>query len=325
MLLSWLHEFIVWSTLSFWIYQIFCVFRGFLGYKDLTVFPPKQAAVSTSSRSIPSWVYLSIVTNVVLGITLGLWFLGDRYFTESLLKPYLSHASEVEEDTLSPMMAQNPNLPENRAELTYDDWVSLLGKEAKAMARKQPDRLMILAGDSISLWFPPDLLPSDRTWLNQAISGDTATGLLKRLNLFENTKPQAIFIMIGINDLLKGKSDQDVLNDYEQIITTLKQEHSNSKIVVQSVLPRAKEKVTGANAQQVLNLSNERIYQFNRKLAAIADQANVSFLDLQSLFSDNEGFLRPELTTDGLHLSPQGYLVWRSAIQTYNQLALEQR
>ena len=277
--------------------------------------------MSTSYRSIPAWVYLSVVTNVVLGITLGLWFLGDRYFTDSLLKPYLSYASEADEDAA--MAVQTPNLPENRSELTYDDWVALLGKEATAIARKQPEQLMVLAGDSISLWFPPDLLPTDRTWLNQAISGDTATGLLKRLKVFEDTKPQAVFVMIGINDLLKGKSDQEILADYEQIITTLKKQHPKTKIVVQSVLPRAKEKVTGANAQQVLDLSNERIYQFNRRLAAMADQANVSFLDLRALFADQEGFLRPELTTDGLHLSPQGYLVWRSAIQTFNQLALD--
>jgi lysophospholipase L1-like esterase len=265
----------------------------------------------------------------VLGTTLGLWFLGDRYFTESLLKPYLFKTPKIDDEATA--TTQNPNLPENRSELTYQDWVDLLSKEAKAVARKQPDRLMILAGDSISLWFPPDLLPSgscgvaqcaNRTWLNQAISGDTSTGLLKRLRLFDNTKPQAVFVMIGINDLLKGRSEKDMLADYEQIITTLKKAHPNSKIVVQSVLPRAKEKVTGANAQQVLNLSNERVYQVNRQLAAIAEKSNVAFLDLQSLVSDNEGFLRPELTTDGLHLNLQGYLVWRSAIQTFNQLTL---
>lgn len=231
----------------------------------------------------------------------------------------------VHEETKTVMAVQPPNLPADRSQLTYQDWVRLLEKEAKATARKKPDRLMVMAGDSISLWFPPDLLPSDRTWLNQAISGETTTGLLKRLNAFDQTEPQAIFVMIGINDLLKGRDDQEVLSNYEEIIATLKREHPKSKIIVQSILPRAKEKVTVVNAQQVLELSNERIYQLNRRLAAIAQQKKVAFLDLQPLFTDNEGFLRPELTTDGLHLSQQGYLVWRSALQTFNQLTLEQR
>lgn len=263
---------------------------------------------------------------MVLGITLGLWFLGDRYFKDSLLSSNISHASTLEEETTESLMAAYPpNLPADRSQLTYQDWVKLLEKEANATARKKPDRLMVMAGDSISLWFPPDLLPSDRTWLNQAISGETTIGLLRRLSLFADTEPQAIFVMIGINDLLKDTDDQEVLRNYEEIITALKQDHPKAKIIVQSILPRAKEKVTVVNAQQVLDLSNERIYQVNRRLATIAQQKKVAFLDLQPLFTDNEGFLRPELTTDGLHLNQQGYLVWRSAIQTYNQLSLDQR
>lgn len=282
--------------------------------------------MSRRARSIPAWAYLSVTTNVVLGITLGLWFLGDRYFKDSLLSSNISHASTLEEETTESLMAAYPpNLPADRSQLTYQDWVKLLEKEANATARKKPDRLMVMAGDSISLWFPPDLLPSDRTWLNQAISGETTTGLLRRLTLFADTEPQAIFVMIGINDLLKGTDDQEVLRNYEEIITALKQDHPKAKIIVQSILPRAKEKVTVVNAQQVLDLSNERIYQVNRRLATIAQQKKVAFLDLQPLFTDNEGFLRPELTTDGLHLNQQGYLVWRSAIQTYNQLSLDQR
>jgi lysophospholipase L1-like esterase len=272
---------------------------------------------------IPAWAYLSITTNVVLGITLGLWLFSDRYGKDSLLSSSISHASMVQAEI--PMAAQPVHLPADRAQLTYQDWVKLLEKEANATAKKKPDRLMILAGDSISLWFPPDLLPGDRTWLNQAISGETTIGLLRRLSLFEHTEPQAIFVMIGINDLLKGTDDQEVLRNYEEIITSLKKEHPRARIIVQSILPRAKEKVTVVNAQQVLDLSNERIYQVNRRLAAIAQQQKVAFLDLHPLFTDNEGFLRPELTTDGLHLSQQGYFVWRSALQTFNQLTLEQR
>lgn len=279
-------------------------------------------AVSPISKGVPGWVYLSVVTNVVLGTTLGLWFLGDRYFTETLINPPASRNSTVAKAVETPkIVAQAASMPLNRS-LTYQDWVDLLEKEAKATIKKKPDRLIVMAGDSLTLWFPQDLLPTDHTWLNQGISGETASGLAKRLKLFEQTKPKAIFVMAGINDLLRGNSEQEILDAQEEIIFQLKKAHPKSKIILQSLLPRAKEAITAANAAQVESLSNARIYQFNRRLAALADQAEVEFLDLQPLFADNEGFLRSDLTTDGLHLSTQGYLVWRSAIQTFNQFAL---
>ncbi len=277
-----------------------------------------QTAVAMS-KLIPGWVYLSVVTNVVLGATLGLWFVGDRYFTETLINPPISRTSMAAKAVETPqIVAQASSMALGRS-LTYQDWVDLLGKEAKAMIKKKPDRLVVLAGDSLTLWFPQDLLPPDRTWLNQGISGETTSGLAKRLKLFDQAKLEAIFVMVGINDLLRGNSDQEVLDAQEDIIQQLKKAHPKSTIVIQSVLPRAKEAITVANATQVAALSNDRVYQFNRRLAALADQTGVEFLDLQPLFSDSEGFLRSELTTDGLHLSSQGYLVWRSAIQTFNQ------
>ncbi len=228
-----------------------------------------------------------------------------------------------------PSASNQPTLSINQLEkrhpLTYQQWVNLLGKEAKAIVKSKPDRLTILAGDSLSLWFPSELLPSDRIWLNQSISGETSIGLLKRLNLLDDTEPQAVFVMIGINDLTKGTSDQDLLDSYQQIIAALKQAHPNAKIVVQSILPR------GANLdaalkkrQQLLEISNKRIHTLNQTIETIAKDAGVAYLDLQSLVVDDEGYLRSEFTTDGLHLNRQGYLVWRSAIQVFSQLALSQ-
>jgi hypothetical protein len=94
---------------------------------------------------------------------------------------------------------------------TYQDWVRLLGREAEAMAKRNPEHLTILAGDSLSLWFPDRLLPVNQEWLNQGISGETSKGLLHRINLWKKLKPDRIFLMVGINDLLRGESDKVIL------------------------------------------------------------------------------------------------------------------
>ncbi|AFZ20663.1 lysophospholipase L1-like esterase [Allocoleopsis franciscana PCC 7113] len=207
--------------------------------------------------------------------------------------------------------------------LNYQQWVELLGREADVVARQQPKHLTILAGDSLSLWFPSEILPPERTWLNQGISGETSKGLLNRLALFDKTEPEMIFVMIGINDLIRGITDETILANQELIIRYLRRSHPRSKIVVQSILPHSAESVTWEGRDRLLAIPNPRIRELNERLRAIAKEENVIFLDLYPLFADTDGNLKTELSTDGLHLNPQGYFVWRNALLVLNQLVLE--
>ncbi|NET73574.1 MAG: G-D-S-L family lipolytic protein, partial [Sphaerospermopsis sp. SIO1G2] len=82
----------------------------------------------------------------------------------------------------------------NKRKLTYQDWKRLLAMEARAMTRGQgKNRLSILLGDSLSLWFPKEKLPTGKLWLNQGISGDKSTGLVRRLKAFSTTKPEVVY------------------------------------------------------------------------------------------------------------------------------------
>ncbi|WP_017652724.1 SGNH/GDSL hydrolase family protein [Fortiea contorta] len=190
-------------------------------------------------------------------------------------------------------------------QLTYEDWKGLLALEAKAIAQEQgANRLNILVGDSLSLWFPHKKLPAGKLWLNQGISGDTSGGILKRLGAFSHTRPDVIYIMAGVNDLRKGLGDNIILYNHRQIIHSLRKTHPKAEIVVQSILPTRLEKIP-----------NQRIRYLNAQLAQIAKQEKANYLDIYNWFTDFEGNLRFDLTTDGIHLSAEGYDVWRSVIQ----------
>lgn len=192
-----------------------------------------------------------------------------------------------------------------KRQLTYQDWKKLLVMEARAMTRGQgANSLSILVGDSLSLWFPTERLPGGKLWLNQGISGDTSTGILKRLSAFSSTKPDVIYVMAGINDLRKGAKDYVILRNHQKMIRNLQQNHPNSLIIVQSILPT-----------RLPSLPNRRIQRINQQLARIAKQEGVSYLDLHLWFTDSQGKLRQDLTTDGLHLSENGYAVWQSVLQ----------
>lgn len=180
-------------------------------------------------------------------------------------------------------------------------------------------QLNILAGDSLSAWFPTDLLPSKHYWLKQAIAGDTSAMLLQRLEIFGRSQPSVILIMIGINDIICGQTDETILENYQKIISHLQQVHPQAEISIQSILPHSGGSWDRQN--ELLSTSNTRIRQLNQQLQAIATTAGIKYLDLHPIFADSQGNLRSELTTDGLHLSRAGYQVWRSALQSYTTAA----
>ncbi len=207
-----------------------------------------------------------------------------------------------------------------RHQLGYQQWLDILKQEAQVASDQPPERLSILTGDSLSLWFPPQLLPEDRNWLNQAISGESSDGLLKRLDLFDRTQPEVIFVMIGINDLIRGVSDQVILKNQRRIMTYLRKTHPQAQIVVQSILPHGDEAATWEGREKLLKIPNSRIRQLNQQLQKTATKVGVKYLDLYPLFTNQQGNLRSEFTTDGLHLNPTGYVVWRTALQMYSNM-----
>ncbi|MEG4851675.1 SGNH/GDSL hydrolase family protein [Microcoleus sp. B5-D4] len=279
------------------------------------------------SKTVPVWALLSLVTNGVLIVTVAQLLLRGHNLTESFQANDAVTAEAVEEQIGQPAISAKAVLdvpvPGPRHKWTYQQWVTQLGREAEAVAANRPSRLSVLAGDSLSMWFPTKLLPVDRIWLNQGISGETSVGLLKRLQLFDRTAPDTVFVMIGINDLLRGASDEGILDNQRQIIRDLRWAHPKAQVVVQSILPHSGEQATWENRDRLLAIPNSRIRAINRRLKEIASSENVLYLDLYPLFADAEGNLPTELSTDGLHLNDQGYLVWRSALQLFDQMQLK--
>lgn len=277
--------------------------------------------MSIRLKTIPTWAALSLMGNGLLLLWIVLLNIrGQTLSHYPQTNPAAVLASESRE--LIPPDYQPSHRLGPKHRWTYQQWVTQLRREAQAAAEQQPQHLTVLAGDSLSLWFPPQLLPSDRTWLNQGISGETSAGLLKRLNLLDVTQPETVFVMIGINDLLRGIDNETLLENSRAIIQDLRWAHPNAQIVLQSILPHSDEKATWEGRDRLSNIPNRRIRYLNRELQTIATAEGAFFLDLHPLFTDEQGQLRPELSTDGLHLNQNGYLVWSSGLQLFSQMQL---
>lgn len=190
--------------------------------------------------------------------------------------------------------------------VTYEQWLALLEREAEAMSKGQGrNRLTVILGDSISQWLPSEQLSGDRFYLNQGISGDTTGGVLRRLSMLDQVRPDTIYVMAGVNDLRNGKTDEEILANLQKIMQVLRQTHPQAQVIINSVLPT-----------RLAAIPSDRTTLLNQQIAQLANQEQVSYLALTSAFTDSNGTLRREFTTDGLHLSPQGYAVWGSALRS---------
>jgi lysophospholipase L1-like esterase len=281
--------------------------------------------VSNRVKTVPLWAFFALLTNIILMLAVILLIWRQHKLTPEIATTAIRDIPEP--INLNWKTQYVPPELGPRHKLSYPQWLDILKQEAKITADKNPQRLTILAGDSLSLWFPPELLPEDRNWLNQGISGEVTNGLLQRLDFFDRTQPEIIFVMVGINDLIRGLGDQEILANYREIISSLQQRHPQAKLVVQSILPHGAEKTTWEGKEKLLAIPNPRIRTLNEEIKKIAIDKGAKYLNLHSLFTDKQGNLRSDFTTDGLHLSPPGYLVWRTALQMYFQqeLAHEKR
>jgi lysophospholipase L1-like esterase len=276
--------------------------------------------VSNSIKTFPAWAFFSLLSNGILLLAVIL-LIGKQQdvtaFFGTVVSPTPPPKNQLTQQAVVPQLGK-------RHKFDYQKWVNILKQEAEVAASKKPRDLSILAGDSLSLWFPSELLPDNKTWLNQGISGEKTAGLLQRLNLFDRSTPETIFVMIGINDLIAGVSDEIILENQRQTMNYLRKKHPKAQIVIQSILPHQGEEATWEGKEKLLAIANSRIRNLNQQLQTIAAKEDVKYLNLYPLFADKQGNLRSKFTTDGLHLNPDGYLVWSSALQLYSQIELNQ-
>ncbi|NMF84132.1 GDSL-type esterase/lipase family protein [Nodosilinea sp. P-1105] len=265
-------------------------------------------------QGVPPWALLSLVLNGLLFVTVLVTLRQLSLSSQTVLSQSNAFASDLDGSTttVAPELGQ-------RHTLDYQQWVALLQAEAEAAEAINAPRQTVLLGDSLTLWFPPEMLPGRKTWLNQAISGENSSGLRNRIHLLDNNTLEAAFIMVGINDLIWGGSDADLVYNIRRIVGDLQQAHPELRIVVQSVLPHGGARASWEGRDRLADIPPGQIQAINQQLRLLAVEMGVEFLDLYPLFADGDGYLRPDLSTDGLHLNQEGYRVWRTALALINE------
>lgn len=171
-----------------------------------------------------------------------------------------------------------------------------------------PDSIVFL-GDSLTFRTEWSELFPEEIVINRGIGRDTTAGVLKRLDHIIEAKPKKIFILIGVNDLKSRKSVSAIIHNYAKIITSIQSRSPKTDIFIQSLLPVNNKKYGNI-------LSNDTIKTMNKDLQALAKKTGVQYIDLYSAFSQNDQ-LPDKYTVDGIHLTGEGYILWRESIKQY--------
>ena len=173
---------------------------------------------------------------------------------------------------------------------------------------------IIFLGDSITDGCNWSELLQDPRIINRGISGDVTDGVLDRLGEVTESKPQKIFLMIGINDLAKGRSVDYVLNNIKRIIKVIKDQSPETELLIQSVLPVNPDFTVFPDH---VNKSHE-VVEINRGIIKICAHYEMQYIDVYSCLIDKEDRLSSDYTNDGLHLTGAGYVVWRNILKKYH-------
>ncbi|HMR18628.1 MAG TPA: GDSL-type esterase/lipase family protein [Sphingobacterium sp.] len=141
--------------------------------------------------------------------------------------------------------------------------------------------------------------------LNRGISGDISYGVLARLDEVLRHKPKKIFLMIGVNDLKRNVPTENIIQNYARILQKIQQESSKTTIYLNSILPINPNKLI----ESFKTVSSGDIQVLNTALYAWS-QANkrVHYIDLHQVVADSQGYLREDITPDGIHLEVAAYV-----------------
>ncbi|MEM1001735.1 MAG: GDSL-type esterase/lipase family protein, partial [Bacteroidota bacterium] len=203
--------------------------------------------------------------------------------------------------------------PDNSTEIKYHgDWTKINYKNRIAKFKKSPLNFgdIVFVGNSLTEqggdWSAKLNITNIR---NRGIAGDVTDGVLMRTKEITHYKPEAVFLLIGINDLFNLHYEKEipsaeyVADNIIKITELIHKESPETKIYLQTLLPTS-EAFMAAN----INTINAIMKQHEK-------DAPYELINLFEVFANDKGLMRDELTTDGTHLNELGYEVWVKTVK----------
>lgn len=186
-------------------------------------------------------------------------------------------------------------------------FVSLVVATSASYAQRQPANVdvdVVMLGDSITQGGPWNALFPNAKILNRGVSGYSTHDLLREIKSTIELQPRKVFLMIGINDLLRGASVDETYGRYLTILDAL--QNAGIKVYIQATVECVRSQC---------GMTVDKVRALNEKLKQVTTTRGLTWIDLNpGLTSQTHGLLE-KYTTDGLHLSANAYVYWAEKIK----------
>ena len=175
------------------------------------------------------------------------------------------------------------------------------------------DKNYLFLGDSITDYYNLDEYYNGKPVVNSGICGNTTTDILNNMDgRVYKYNPSKVFLLIGTNDLQKGKDNKEIVSNIEEIIKDIKRNRPSAKIYLESIYPVDEERSSSQDRK------NSDIKDINKKLKQYCCDNDIKYIDLYSKLVDKDGInLEDKYSKDGLHLNSKGYEVVTSCLKKY--------
>ena len=165
-------------------------------------------------------------------------------------------------------------------DFSYDDFVNYFIEENKTLGTVD----VLAVGDSLTYHYDFGSYFKGLNIVNHGISGDTTTGLLNHMEAsIYDVDTKVITLWIGINNLA------DMMNDYEYILSGIKEHKPNVKTILISLTP----------TRDYASYLNEMIVERNEEIKVLANKYSYTYLDIHSKLLDSSGELDSKYSFDG--------------------------
>lgn len=136
-------------------------------------------------------------------------------------------------------------------------------------------------------------------------------GKLPLLDAMAKQDFDKIYVMLGVNEL--GWSKTETFHDqYAKVIDRLRADHPGAEIILQSIMP-----VSAKQEEKKSYVNNERIGLYNEVIYQLAEEKDCALVDVAEAVTDENGCLRAEWNSDGVHLNVKGCRIWLEYLRTH--------
>ncbi len=123
-----------------------------------------------------------------------------------------------------------------------------------------------------------------------------------------------VYLAFGINEIGWPSTD-NFIKTYRSLIQIVKDGLPNASVCVQSILPMSK--TTAESARYSAMGGNAKVAEYNERLRELAEEMGVYYVNVAEIFSDENGDLVAEDSTDGIHLGVASTKKWAEYLRTH--------